>query len=818
MNTRSTKALAAFFSSTSNSSSSDLGDSRILGVDDVLLSMSEGARAIAKHLDSSLATVLPSYMIPSFYIPITKMPWTSSSKLDRQRLRNIVQSLPKEVTGPYRLANSEHHSSTVPMSPIEAKLQKLWEIVLAISKQGSIGLDDNFFRLGGDSVSAMRLVGNARSEGLLLSVMDIFRNPRLCDMATVCTTVVEEVSSALVPFSMLKDGECIDDIVHELVEQCRVPKEQILDVYPCSLLQQGLITLSIKQPGAYVSQNVFLLPNDLDLDRFKRAWQRTVEEVDILRTRIVHMNSSSFRQVVIQAEPIDWKTAASLPEVSDSPVQLPQNNGGALTQYSLVTDAETKECYLVWSIHHALYDGWSLPMVLKRVELAYRDTASTLSKSSYALFIRYLSEVDEHASDEFWRKRLSGSSPLRFPQNQHISTDGTSDNKILSHTISISQNTTSMGITLPTIIRAAWSMVVAAYSGSNDVIFAETLAGRDVPIDGIAEIIGPTFTTVPTRIQVHRHGKILQFLQAIQNMASEIIPYQHAGLQRIKRLDADTELACDLQNLLVVQTAEEDIEKDMWDVQGSGVASNFFTYPLVLECKGSSKNVNVTAHYDEKVLSTWEMQRIMYQLDNVLRQLSDLPSFGSNAVLDEVEVFSAEDRELVRKWNSTEPESVEACIHEEFEEVVFLQPDSMAVDAWDGHFTYAELKSEATRLAYHLIDKGVGPEVFVPICMEKSKWAIVTILSILMAGGAYVPLDPSAPTSRHQEMIKDVNATIIICSPEFSNRYADVVKQVVSVNQGMLESLLAEAHHHKDLLHRATSRASCYAIFTSGST
>lgn len=298
MSNRSTKALAAFFSSATNNSSSDVEDERISGFDDILLSMSEGARALAKNLDSSLASVLPTYMIPSFYIPVTKMPWTSSGKLDRSRLRNIVQSLPKEVTNPYRLATSETHTSRVPTSPTEHKLQKLWETVLSISKQGSVGLEDHFFRLGGDSVAAMRLVGLSRADGILLSVMDIFRNPRLCDMASICGVAEEEQSSELVPFSLLKHGESIEDVVHELGEHCRVPREQIQDSYPCSLLQEGLITLSMKQQGAYVLQNVFLLPNNLDLERFKQAWQATLQEVDILRTRVVHMNSSSFLQVV----------------------------------------------------------------------------------------------------------------------------------------------------------------------------------------------------------------------------------------------------------------------------------------------------------------------------------------------------------------------------------------------------------------------------------------------------------------------------------------------------------------------------------------
>ncbi|TVY85159.1 Nonribosomal peptide synthetase [Lachnellula suecica] len=816
MSNMSTNALAAFFSSEAHDFGSNLEDERVSGVDDILLSMSDGARGIAKSLDSSLATILPSYMIPSFYIPLTKMPLTSSGKLDRLRLRTIVQSLPREVAGPYRLANSEHRNSKTAKSPIEQKLQRLWEKVLGVSEAGTVGLEDHFFRLGGDSVASMKLVGAARSEGILLSVVDIFRNPRLRDMSSICSLVERGQSSEVVPFSLIDEDGIIEDVLEEILEQCRVSRQRVQDTYPCSLLQQGLITLSMKQAGAYVAQNIFLLPDELDLDRFKQAWQVTLEEVDILRTRIVHMRSTSFLQAVLHPEPIEWKDSGNLQGISDTPVHLPLHNGGSLTQYTIVNERASGKIYFVWSIHHALYDGWSLPMVLKKVEMAYNSNKSSLSRRPYASFIKYLSEVDEHASDEFWRKRLCGASPLHFPQNQHAAVTPKSDSRIITHSVSTSQNTTSMGITLPSIIRAAWSLVVASYSGSQDVVFGETLAGRDIPVENITEIVGPTFTTVPTRVQIHRHTKILHFLHTIQKMATEVIPYQHAGLQRIKRLDKDAELACDFQNLLVIQTAEEEIEKNMWDIQETREASNFFTYPLVLECKAIAKRVDITAHYDENILTTWEVQRIIYQLDNALRQLSDLQSFGANSILEEIQIFSPEDEKLVREWNFAEPELIEACIHEEIEEVIFSQPESLAISAWDGQLTYSGLKIEATRLAHHLITLGVGPEVFVPICMDKSKWAIVAILSILMAGGAYVPLDPNAPISRHREMIKDVHATIVLCTPHYTSRYASIVDEAVPISQEILHELSDNIHYHD--LHRATSRNSCYAIFTSGST
>jgi amino acid adenylation domain-containing protein/non-ribosomal peptide synthase protein (TIGR01720 family) len=456
-------------------------------------------------------------------------------------------------------------------------------------------------------------------------------------------------------------------------------------------------------------------------------------------------------------------------------------------------------------------------MVLKRVEMAYLGASLKFSENSYASFIKYLSDVDEQASDEFWRTRFVGSSPLQFPQTQNASTDRARNNKMLTHTATISRNTASMGITMPSIIRAAWSMVVAAYSGSNDVVFGETLAGRDIPVHSITEIIGPTFTTVPTRIKVDRTLGVTQFLEEIQRAASEVIPYQHAGLQRIKRLNSETEIACNFQNLLVIQTAEEQIENCLWDLQRSAVASNFFTYPLVLECRSNSDMVEITAHYDDQCLSTWQVQRILFQLGTVLQQLSDIPKIGTNTKLSTVEVFSAQDRELVRGWNSDPPKLVDACIHEEFEEIALSQPHIAAVSAWDGEFTYEELRAQSTALAQHLVTLGVGPEIFVPFCMDKSAWVLVSMLGILMAGGAFVPLDPASPAARHQEMIKEVDARLIICSPQHGHRFNGIVNKVLCIDQGMmtrLSSLPSPQHQPR----RATSRNAAYIIFTSGST
>ncbi|KUJ06201.1 acetyl-CoA synthetase-like protein [Mollisia scopiformis] len=809
-----TKALAVFFTHQVEDHGS-VEDERVSGVDEILLSMSNSTKQLARHLDSSLATVLPAYMIPSFYVPVTRLPWTSAGKLDRARLRNILQTLPTEITEQYRPTGSDNKSLVGPTSAMEKKLQSVWENVLNIVAPKSISAEDSFFRLGGDSVTAMNLVGLARSEGISLTVSDIFKNPRLCDMASVCTTLVENHQSEIEPFSLLKSNEPLGEILEEVSQQCRVDKQLISDAYPCSLLQEGLVTLSIRQTGAYVIRNVFKLPKDLDVNRFKTAWERTVEDLAILRTRIVHMKSSAFVQIVLQHDPIEWNMVENLDNSHD--FDIPADNGGVLTRYTIARGVNSGDTHFMWQIHHALFDGFSLPMILRRVEKLYHEESLQLPKSLYSSFIQYLTSTDEEISNEYWRTTLDGAAPLQFPQHQKLAFDHSGASQVLTHTTQISKNTASMGFTVATTIRAAWAMVVAAYSGSNDVVFGETMAGRNIPVPGITDVVGPTITTIPTRIQIDRGDTVAHFLQQVQKMATDVITYQHVGLQRIKRLSSYAELACDFQNLLVIQTLEEKVDSRFWDLQTDEVASNFFTYPLVLECKGHSNKVQITAHYDSSVLSQWQTERIMCQLDTVLRQFSDLPKLGMKTRLHSVEVFSPQDKALVQKWNADIPRIIDSCIHDDFEDKVVTQPQAQAVHAWDGSFTYRELLDHATHLAHHLAGLGVGPEVFVPICMDKSAWAIVGILGILLAGGAFVPLDPLSPRARHQEMIKDVNAKLVLCSLHHRDQLTGLLDDILVIDQELLDSFF-RLPAPTQTLRRALPRNAAYAIFTSGST
>ena len=614
--------------------------------DTVLLPMTEEAIVVFKTLKASLAGALPTYMIPSLFIPISRMPWTSSGKLDRPRLCRLVASLPKAETAPFRLVSSS--SKRIPATRMEKKLEGLWRELLNL-EPGAVTLDDSFFVLGGDSVQAMKLVATAREQQILLSVLDIFRKPRLFEMAEACSTVEEEDQEILEPFSMLSDVEAFDQLLDEVVAHCRVKTVQVADLYPCSALQEGLVTMSIKQAGAYVAQNVFLLHQSVDLSRLKEAWDKAVEEMDILRTRIVHTSGSRFFQVVLHCDKIEWHTATSTEEITESPLQLPAQSGSPLMRFTIVDNGNGSDRYLVWSIHHSIYDGWSMPKMLQRVEDIYAEDMSPQMKARYSGFIRYLSSINSQAADQFWESKFRGMQALPFPNVSLAEDEEQATTETLEYAFELSSKPVGTGITLPTMIRAAWGVLLSSHTGHEDVIFGETMAGRDIPVDGILDMLGPTITTVPARIQAKSTLTVMEYLQNINEMAAETIPYQHVGLQNIRKLSAETTKACDFHNLLVIQAVDNADNSEIWVPQDIGASSNFFTYPLVLEFHTASSGIHVDAHYNDGIIPKWHVQRLLSQFDLVLSQLcSALPN--GEMKLGDVRIVTEQDLKLIREW------------------------------------------------------------------------------------------------------------------------------------------------------------------------
>jgi len=790
------KALAVFFAPAHD----EIDES-----DELLLPMSDELRDMCKTTENGLGSALPLYMIPAIFVPIKKMPWTSAGKLDRNRLKTLVHNLSREAMTPYRLSSMMNKKQ--PSTTVEKKLHRIVCSVLSLPPS-AVGIDDNFIRLGGNSILAMRLVAAAQSEHLDLSVVDIFMQPKLSELAAKCGSVdaAMTLERAVEPFQLLQSSTPRAQIIEQVSLQSRVPAAHVQDVLPTSPLQEALLTLSIKQQGAYVAQHVLELANSIDVGKLKEAWQKAVQEVAILRTRIVQLQSGQFLQAVLADAPISWRESTSLEHVEQDAKRVPEHMGAQLTAYTIVSTRDRK--YLVWTIHHSLYDGWSIALMLQRVQQIYQTGRSNVPHTSYSNFIKYLLDVDVEASKLFWARNLAGVASYQYPQQNHSALDESPTGNTLQHTMKLAPPKHS-DVTPSNAIRAAWALLLAAYTGSDDVVFGETLTGRDVAVTGITQVCGPTLTTVPTRVQIHRSSSISDLLKAISSHVAGRIPHQHLGLSEIKKLGDDMAAACNFHNLLVVQTEGENVAESMWSVHDGGSQGNFFTYPLVIECTMGASSVEFLAHYHENVVSTFEVQRLLYGFESVLAQL------GSVSKVEDIRMLSDQDLQLLRTWNANEPVTIDDTIPCLFYKQVEKQPDTIAVSAFDGEFTYAELYDLASRLAQELISLGAAPEQLVPTCLDKSRWAVVGIMAILISGAGYVPLSASHPASRQQQIITDCKASIVVCSPQYRIQFAGAVSKVVGVSE---ESVLNLPTAQRNLFLRARSSDTCYVIYTSGST
>ncbi|KAL5341859.1 hypothetical protein BJX70DRAFT_395585 [Aspergillus crustosus] len=802
------KSLAAFFTvERQDDQSKTSKDGYFSGV---LLPQSDYSTAAAENLHSSLVKYLPQIMIPKLYFPIRYLPLGATGKLDRKKLQAVVQSLSKEQLKPFMISVAD--TGKAPEQESESALRTLWGEVLDI-EPNSISVDDNFFGLGGDSFTAMKLVGVARSHDISLTVAKIYEHPVLADMTKCCQDVEKSKESAnLEPFSLIPDSVPMHDIWEEVYEQCGITEDSISDIYPCSPVQEGLLTLSIQQQGAYVARALYKLADNADLKRFKASWQQVVDEFDILRTRIIHTEATGFLQVVLKKERISWTLGTAF---DDLPQDDLENAGGPLAKYAIVQQGPAVR-YFVWIIHHALYDGWNAQQMLRRVEEIYSRSSSANRTVPYKFFIQHLTQRDMLRSDEFWKSQLDGISSVPFPSQRSTESKSNGEMNIQRGEVNIAKSSRVAETTIPELIRAAWAIVLSVHTSSSDVCFGETLMARNIDMHGVTDVTGPVITTVPVRLQVDNKMPLADYLYHVRDTTTAMIPHQHSGLQRIQKLSSDAASACNFQNLLVIQFDDGYLDKDIWISENEEIRSDFLTHPLVVQCQLAESRLSIQAHHDISALDKWQAERLIGQFSFVLEQFLNIQSNNAMAVGD-IDVASPLDRKNIAHWNQREVTCIDKCAHDIIRQQCLAQPQAPAICSWDGQLTYQEMVDLASSFAAYLVSCGIGPETFVPICLDKSVWAMVTVLSVLLAGGAFVPLDPSHPTSRHKEILEEIEADLILCSPQYRSRYFGSVSSIIPISKTTFIAY-SGIKANTTTLGDATPSNAAYAIFTSGST
>ncbi|OJJ68053.1 hypothetical protein ASPBRDRAFT_199747 [Aspergillus brasiliensis CBS 101740] len=757
-----------------------------------------------------LAESLPTYMIPSIFLSIRQMPRNVSDKLDRKKLREM---------GTLWFQQSVRERNNVvkakPTSHVGIELQRIWGDVLAIDPT-SVGLHDSFFRLGGDSIAAMKVVSKAQKSGLGLTFCEVFQYPTLDGLERRCRLERASSVETIFPYSLLENG-WNQALLQETVVQYQLDPDTVEDAYPCTPLQEGLLSLSLKEPGTYMMQRVLELHPTIDTRDFCRAWDTTARSTPILRTRIIQHSDMGFLQVVLR-EDIRWIHAKGLQQYLDIDKKVPMGLGKPLVRYAIVTDDTANRRWFVLTIHHALYDGWSMPRMLKRVSNAYDGVPVSSTQSEFKAFIQYIRSQSHERADEYWRNALADCDCAPFPSlpssAQRVKTDSE-----ITHILS-SLNIHTPGVTPAMLVRSACALLLSCWTNSDKVVFGITTSGRSAPIANIEEIVGPTIATIPLYVKIQQSQTVKEYLAAMQQQMTSMIPFEQFGLQNIAKSSPDARKACMFQTLLIIQpdgVAKADDTFGKWETQESPEWDN--TYALVLEVQ--LENGHVNARFDSNVIKSWIVQELLEGLDFAIRQLG---TARPDERIKDIALVPPESLDLIWSWNETVPSPVKTTINEMVEKRVEEQPTALAVHAWDGNLTYAELDHLAATLAAELVRLGTGPTLLgpnkvVPLCFGKSKWAVVSILGVLKSGAGFVLLDPSLPESRLRSILQTVGAKIMLSSKanmELSRHLSQMIVPVgsdLSEGSGYMRSYSASAMEELPL-----PSSILYTVFTSGST
>ncbi|KAK9707836.1 hypothetical protein K7432_009943 [Basidiobolus ranarum] len=793
----------------------------ILNIEDLEL----GTVWIAE-IRSLISLRLPPYMMPHIFLPISQMPTNTSGKIDRKQLETIVRTTNTESL--YAFSRIGKSPDSVPVTDEEARWVKIWSPVLNIPED-SIGIHDSFFSLGGDSILSIKLVSLARRFGYNITVQQVFEYPTIATLALQAKSSESEIAEAasIERYSLLKLNETdLERLMDVDVKQNGISPDDVEDIYPCSPLQEGLFALGLRSNSDYLTQQVFRCSSSLDPVCLKAAWATIIEANPILRTTIVFTNSGhshlSGLQIVRGGESIDWsevecRSNADMDTELQNVLKIDRDRGietGKLLTRFTVLRSEESTSYFIWTIHHTLYDGWSMGLILEDLVAAYNGQ-QVAKRPTYSRFIEYTISQDKDESIAYWSQILNQASAT------HISKQNTHSNELLTRTtikeriqIDFSSLTGTHNLTIATIVNLAWALVVKFHTGNSDVVFGAVNSGRSVPIAEIDRICGPCISTLPVRVDLEDNPTLLEAMTRMYKIQVEQYRYQNIGLQDIQKLCVG-ELGNTLfDSLLAVQNLGLDdlnpkISSLGLDIIEANMPSN---YAVVVEFATGSDEHELSILYDQEVLHNDEARWIFEHLKTALASIVD----NADTRVDDFDIISSTEYEQLQQWSgSVTSGSPESYLHTLFEEQVLSTPNNIAVQYENEEFvTYSELNSRANRLAHHLIDIGVGIETMVPVCLDRSVNMIVILLAILKAGGAYVPMDPNNPDDRNHFIIKETKAEVVVTHSHYKQKFEGVIPTLVIIEDW-------DIAHYSDLnpvITNLTASNLCYVLYTSGST
>ena len=757
-----------------------------------------------------VASRLSEFKIPQRVLFVDEIPKSAAGKPLRVGLAEKFAAL---------LLEQRIHESVAPQTQAQKTLAAIWSQILGIER---IGIYDNFFHLGGDSIRAMQIISRVRDAMQTeLSFHDFFESPTVGRLAEY----VERARTTDNRYRGLRP---------------RLSNEPI----PLSFAQQRLWFLDQLEPGipVYNRPVVFRLTGQLDINALDRCLNEIVRRHEILRTSFPAVDgepSQVISQSLTIAVPVidltgfagDEREAEALRRAKWESHQ-PFDLAAAPLLKARVFRLGAERHLLLLLTHHIVSDGWSDTLILNELTELYRAfidgrassfTDLPIQYSDYALWQLSRAEEERQARDvRYWRKQLKDAPLLLNLPTDRVRPAVQSyrgARQVFNLPVVLAEKLKELSrrenVTLFMTLFTAFTILLYRYTRQKDVLVGVPVSGRDrVEME---ELIGVFVNTLVLRTEVSDDLTVSDLLRQVREVALAAYAHQNLPFEKlvqVLRPDRDPSRTPLFQVMFQLRNLPKgDVKIPGLEFEPISLDIGLAKFDLSLEIVEDAKGLECQFEYNSDLFDSATILRMQGHFRNLLENLVD----HSEQRLSDLPLLTEVERhQLLVNWNSTKKDYADAlCIHKLVETQAERIPNELAVIFKDQRLTYRELNRRANQLAHYLRKLGVGPESLVGICIEPSLEMAVALLGVLKAGGAYVPLDPEYPKERLRLMLQDAQMSVLVSQQQIAGDLPDHRSRVVCLDLDWQE-ISQESEENPDGV--TFSQNLAYVIFTSGST
>lgn len=753
----------------------------------------------------NLRTLLPSYMLPNFCIHLYQLPININGKID-------IRALPQ----PDFSTKNNHY--VAPRNSIEQKLCVIWQELLC---QDKVGIYDDFFTIGGNSILAIQLV--AQTSVILninIAVADIFIYKTIAELST-----------------HFKDQAIF------LIPVCEIEQPRL------SFSQESLWFIEQYEQGSnlYNIPVLLTLKKEASIEHFLQAIQCIVNRHEILRTVIgVNEIGETFQKVIDESLlffEISFKTHKAcqlhLHKEINRSFDLRHEPPIRIFHYVISDNKITSDRKILINLHHIAFDAWAINVFFRELDSFYKHFHDGSLIESPKLDIQYkdyahwqsLAINTEKLASQllYWEEKLKNYETINFPldksrpakqdhQGGHVKFQ-------LSDKLSnrLRQYAKKTGYSLYTILLTGFYILLHKYCGQNDLIIGSPNANRDH--FQTQNLIGYFVNSLALRMHFTADIKLADLIEQVNRTLIEAkqnqdIPFENIVKQLVQ--DRDSSRHPIFQVMFNFQALDPVTElSSLWDSEINFLENNTAKFDLLLLVEdANNESLRGYFNYAVSLFERNTITRLCKHLKTIFQSVVDETAKDVAAI---TLIAPKERKKLLYDWNKTDVhfESTKT-LAQKFEAQVLKTPNNIALDFEGVELTYCELNQKANQLARYLRKQyrsktGVAltPDTLIAIYVERSIEMLVSILAIFKAGGAYVPLSPEHPMARTKNLLEDSKAKMLLTQPKFFETLLPL-KDQIEIMSIVSAECSSEATDNLNI-QSASENLAC-VLYTSGTT